>query len=135
MNVDSTRYNVNGANKAIFVFTNGNEVYYAYRDGKSLNDLKDTPLDGFAGALVHDHETTFYRFGERKSHQECIAHILRYLKAAKEEVPSLTWHTKMQDFFLSLIKDYFSVIFYLCKRLQTACKSLLVHTHHPFHVL
>lgn len=106
MNLDSTACNINGKNKRIFVFTNGTEAYYTYRNGKSLEDLKNTPIDGYSGALIHDHETAFYHFGIRERHQECLAHILRYLKAAIDENPELTWHKKMHEFFTSLIQTY-----------------------------
>ncbi len=106
MNLDSTGCNVNGKNKRLFVFTNGNEAYFAFREGKTLKDLENTPVDGFTGALVHDHETAFYRFGNKSLHQECIAHILRYLKAAIEENPNLTWHKSMHEFFIKLIRTY-----------------------------
>lgn len=55
---------------------------------------------------MHDHETTFYRYGDKTRHQECIAHILRYLKAAIEENPDLTWHKDMHEFFTKLIQTY-----------------------------
>ena len=106
MNLDSTACNVNGKSKRIFIFTNGTEAYFAYRDGHGIKDMENTPIDGYSGALVHDHEMTFYRYGDNSQHQECIAHILRYLKAAIEENSDLTWHRKMHEFFTSLIQKY-----------------------------
>lgn len=60
MNLDSTACNVNGKSKRIFIFTNGTEVYFAYRDGHGLKDMVNAPIDGYSGTLVHDHKMTFY---------------------------------------------------------------------------
>ncbi len=34
---------------------------------------------GVEGTVVQDHESTFYQYGS--DHQECLVHVLRYLKA------------------------------------------------------
>ena len=44
--------------------------------------VKGTVTEDFRGILVHDHEITFYRYGS--AHQECLAHVERYLKDSME---------------------------------------------------
>ena len=39
---------------------------------------------------------SFYHYGA--DHQECLAHVLRYLQDAVENEPDLTWHKKMKEF-------------------------------------
>ncbi|MFR7846390.1 MAG: hypothetical protein ACLU8S_01165 [Coprococcus phoceensis] len=40
--------------------------------------------------LVHDHDLTFYHYGA--NHQECLAHVLRYLKDSIDNEPERTWN-------------------------------------------
>ncbi len=43
--------------------------------------------------MVLDHDKTYYSYGS--AHQECLAHVLRYLVGAIETGPNLTWHKQM----------------------------------------
>ena len=36
-------------------------------------------VQDYEGILLQDHESTFYQYGS--DHQECLVHVLRYLKA------------------------------------------------------
>lgn len=40
--------------------------------------VKGTVTEDYQGILVHDHESTFYKYGS--DHQECMAHVQRYPK-------------------------------------------------------
>ena len=51
--------------------------------------------------MVHDHEITFYKYGN--AHQECLAHVQRYLKDSMENEPSLIWHRKMRELIREMV--------------------------------
>ena len=89
MHIDCTNARVNG--KSAYVFVNATpdgSVYYSASSQKGHAGIKDTPAETYQGILVHDHESTFYKYGS--DHQECLAHILRYLKDSMENEKSLT---------------------------------------------
>jgi len=58
-------------------------------------------VEDYQGILIHDHDTTFYKYGS--AHQECLSHILRYLKGSMENEPNLSWNTKMYDLIREMI--------------------------------
>lgn len=45
-----------------------------------------------------------YNYGS--DHQECLAHVLRYLQDSIENEPELTWNVKMKEFLSSLIHSF-----------------------------
>ena len=45
-----------------------------------------------------------YNYGS--DHQECLAHVLRYLQDRIENEPELTWNVKMKEFLSSLIHSF-----------------------------
>ncbi len=55
----------------------GKAMYFSRRK-KGHERVKGTPVEDYLGIPVHDHEKTFYNYGAE--HQECLAHVLRYLK-------------------------------------------------------
>ena len=102
MHIDCTNARVNG--KSAYVFVNATpdgRVYYSASARKGHAGVKGTPAETYQGILVHDHETTFYKYGS--DHQECLAHILRYLKDSMENEKTLTWSTKMHSFIQEII--------------------------------
>ena len=103
LHVDLTAGNLNGKQVNVFNFTNKEKVLYTYSESKNKEAMKETILGKFVNALIHDHDTTFYSFGDREQHQECLSHILRYLTAAIEESPDLTWHKEMKNLFQEVI--------------------------------
>lgn len=84
LNVDETGMRVNGSISWMQIISS--EFYTLF--GRSLK--RGTPNDAmnglillFAGVLVHDHLSSYYRY-KHLTHAECNAHILRYLKAVTE---------------------------------------------------
>lgn len=63
--------------------------------------MKGTPVEDYQGILVHDHEKTFYHYGT--GHQECLAHILRYLKDSMENEPERDWNKEMRSLVQEMI--------------------------------
>lgn len=92
---DMTSTRMNGDLKNVVVCSDKEHVLYYYRENKGHKGIKGTPVEFFSGILVHDHDKTMYHYGGK--HQSCNAHHLRYLKAAMEQEPDLTWHKKMRE--------------------------------------
>ena len=86
MHTDCTNTRVNAKSAYVFICTapNGPALYYA-REVKGHGGVAGTPVEDYQGILIHDHEKTFYRYG--CGHQECLAHVLRYLKGSMENEP------------------------------------------------
>ena len=100
---DATVSNVNGHRKAVILCTDKEHVLYQHLPHKGHNGLTNTPLKNFNGTVVHDHDRSYYSYG--KSHQECLAHVLRYLIGAMENEPHLTWHKKMHQLLQKSIHE------------------------------
>lgn len=98
---DATVSNINGKRKAVILCTNKEHVLYQHVDHKGHDELSQTPFKDYKGTIVHDHDKSYYSYGS--SHQECIAHILRYLVGAIENEPNLKWHKQMHDLLQKMI--------------------------------
>ena len=103
MHTDCTNARVNGESAYVFVCATPDEqkVLYFAREKKGHEGVKGTATEDFQGILVHDHEITFYKYGN--AHQECLAHVQRYLKDSMENEPSLTWHQKMRELIREMV--------------------------------
>lgn len=98
---DATVCNINGKRKAVILCTDKTQVLYQHLEHKGHSGLAQTPVKNFEGTLVHDHDRSYYSYGS--SHQECIAHVLRYLVGAMENEPHLTWHKQMHTLLQKMI--------------------------------
>lgn len=96
MHIDCTNAKVNGKSASVFVCAepDGRVLYFA-REKKGHEGVKGTPAQDYQGILVHDHEKTFYSYG--LEHQECLAHILRYLKDSIDNEGDRTWNKEMRS--------------------------------------
>ena len=94
MHTDCTNARENGKSCQVYVCAtpDGKALYFA-REKKGHEGVKGTVAEDYQGILVHDHDITFYNYGA--DHQECLAHVLRYLKASIENEPDRTWNKKM----------------------------------------
>lgn len=104
MHTDNTTSRVNGSGKSVLICAQGELCLYFLRDSKGHEGVKGTPVEFFQGTLVHDHDRTFYAYGS--SHQECLAHVLRYLKNSMDNEPELKWNRKMHSFLENMIHEY-----------------------------
>lgn len=104
MHTDATVGRVNGKGKSVFVCTNGKSTMYFFRDQKGHKGVAGTPVELFAGTLIHDHDPTFYHYAN--AHQECLAHVLRYLKDSMQNEPDLEWNKRMHDFLRKIIHEH-----------------------------
>lgn len=98
---DATVSNINGKRNAVILCSNAKDVLFVHSERKGHSGLALTPVKDFTGTIVHDHDLTYYSYG--KHHQECLAHILRYLVGAAENEPDLTWHRKMHELLQEMI--------------------------------
>lgn len=102
MHTDWTNARESGKNTYVFVCTTPNgETMYFSRAKKGHEGIKGTPVEDYQGILVHDHESTFYRYGS--NHQECLAHVLRYLKDSMENEKDRTWNKEMHTLLQEMI--------------------------------
>ena len=102
MHTDCTNARVNGQNAYVFVCAapDGPALYDA-REVKGHAGVAGTLIEDYQGILIHDHEKTFYRYGT--AHQECLAHVLRYLKGSMENEPERTWNKDMHALLQEMI--------------------------------
>ena len=102
MHIDCTNARVNGESAYVFInATPDGKVYYSASPKKGHTGVKGTPAENYQGILVHDHEVTFYHYGS--DHQECLAHVLCYLKDSMQNETTLIWSTKMHGFIQEII--------------------------------
>ena len=96
MHTDCTNGRENGKGCQIYVCAtpDGKALYFA-REKKGHEGIKGTVTEDYQGILVHDHDRTFYHYGT--DHQECLAHVLRYLKASMDNEPDRTWNKEMRS--------------------------------------
>lgn len=98
---DATVSNINGTRKAVILCTDKEQVLYQHLDHKGHDGLSQTPVMNCEGTIVHDHDRTYYSYG--RGHQECLAHVLRYLTGAMENEPHLAWHRQMHSLLQRMI--------------------------------
>lgn len=98
---DATVSNINGSRKAVILCTDKKHVLYQHMEHKGHDGLSQTPVKDFNGIIVHDHDRSYYSYGS--DHQECLAHVLRYLVGAMENEPHLTWHRQMHRLLQNMI--------------------------------
>lgn len=71
------------------------------RKTRGHKGIQGTPVESYEGILVHDHDTSYYRYGS--DHQKCMVHILRYLKDSMENEPDRTWNRQMHGLVREMI--------------------------------
>ena len=101
MHTDFTNARVDGKNVQVIVCANSSNTLYFARKHKGHQGIKGTPVEDFQRTLVHDHDMTFYSYGT--AHQECLDHVLRYLKDSIDNEPGRTWNTFMRELIREMI--------------------------------
>jgi hypothetical protein len=102
MNADFTSARVNGKNANVAICAAPSIAIYSARGHKGHEGVKGTPVEDYQGALVHDHDKTFYNYGD--AHQECLEHSLRYLKDSIDNEPNLKWNGRMRELIREMIR-------------------------------
>lgn len=101
MHIDFTNARVNGAGMDVLVCANGSKALYMAREHKGKSGVSGSPIEDYTGTLIHDHDVTFYNYGS--FHQECLAHVLRYLKDSILNEKNLTWNSQMAELLREMI--------------------------------
>ena len=102
MHTDLTAARINGKSAYVCVCASPDgQTLYFVREKKGHDSVKGTPVEDYQGILVHDHDTTYYSYGS--DHQECLAHILRYLKDSIQNEPERTWNKQMRSLVREMI--------------------------------
>ena len=102
MHTDCTNARENGKGCYVYVCAtpDGKALYFA-RAKKGHERVKGTVAEDYQGILVHDHDITFYSYGTE--HQECLAHVLRYLKDSMDNEPGRAWNKEMHGLIQEMI--------------------------------
>ena len=102
MHTDCTNARENGKGCYVYVCAtpDGKALYFA-RAKKGHEGVKGTVAEDYQGILVHDHDITFYSYGT--DHQECLAHVLRYLKDSMDNEPGRVWNKEMHGLIQEMI--------------------------------
>ena len=102
LHTDCTNAKENGKSCHVYVCAvpDGKVLYFA-REKKGHEGIKGTVTEDYQGILVHDHDVTFYNYGA--DHQECLAHVLRYLKDSIENEPDRIWNKEMRSLLQEMI--------------------------------
>lgn len=98
---DATNARMNGQGRHVFLCANKNEMLYFLREHKGHEGIKGTPVEEYQQTLIHDHDRTYYNYGN--AHQECLAHVLRYLQDSIDNETKLTWNVKMKALISEMI--------------------------------
>ena len=101
MNMDFTTARVNGKNVNVLVCATPTGILYFARKHKGHKGIKESPAEDFQGGMIHDHDVTFYSYG--CAHQECLEHVLRYLKDSMDNEPGLKWNQQMRELLREMI--------------------------------
>ena len=102
MHTDCTNARENGKGCYVYVCAtpDGKALYFA-RAKKRHEGVKGTVAEDYQGILVHDHDITFYSYGTE--HQECLTHVLRYLKGSMDNEPGRAWNKEMHGLIQEMI--------------------------------
>jgi hypothetical protein len=101
LHADYTNAKVNGKNVQVLVCATPEQSIYFARENKGHKGIEGTPVEQYHGILVHDHDITFFSYGDK--HQECLSHVIRYLKNSIENEPNLTWNKQMLELVREMI--------------------------------
>ena len=101
MHTDFTFGRMDGKQATVIICTSGDNVLYQGREKKGAEGVKGSPVEIYQGTLISDHEAIFLNYGTR--HQECLAHIIRYLIASIENEPDLQWNKLMYALIQEMI--------------------------------
>lgn len=97
-----------GKQSAVIICTNGEgKVLYQGRAKKGDEGVKGSPVEHYNGTLVSDHEASLIKHG--KQHQECMAHIKRYVRAEAENEPEKTWGRKLDAWITDSVRYWHEV--------------------------
>ena len=100
---DLANARVGGSDAQVLILANrSGTCLLLSREHKGHQGVRGSPLELYVGCVIHDHDLTFYRYGS--SHQECLQHVLRYLKGSMDNEPELRWAKEMRELHREMIR-------------------------------
>lgn len=101
MHTDFTFGRMDGKQTTVIICASGSNVLYQGREKKGNEGVKGSPAEVYQGILISDHEAALINLGTL--HQECLSHVLRYLKSSMENEKNLEWNTQMHTLIKEMI--------------------------------
>lgn len=101
MHADFTFGRMNGKQASVIICATPELVLYQGREKKGHEGIKDSPVKFYNGVLITDHEAAFLSHGSR--HQECMAHVERYVRSSIENEPGLKWNWQLLEWLRDAI--------------------------------
>lgn len=95
LHADFTFGRMNGKQTSVIICATPDLVLYQGREKKGHEGIKGSPVELYKGTLISDHEAAFLKYGTR--HQECMAHVERYVRSSMENEPGLTWNRQLLE--------------------------------------
>lgn len=95
MNTDFTPVRVNGKIAQTLICNTKDAMMFYAREHKGHKGIEKSPVAYTTKTLIHDHEIAFYSYGG--NHQECLVHVLRYIKGSMENEKNLSWNKRMYE--------------------------------------
>lgn len=95
LHTDFTTAPVSGKLKQVLICASKEQMMFFARDHKGHKGIEGSPVAHSTNILLHDHEIAFYKYGT--NHQECLVHVLRYLKGSIENEKNLSWNKRMYE--------------------------------------
>lgn len=93
---DETGTKFNKKNIYVRNYSNDDTVIYKAHKNKGHEPIKeDNILTNFCGGIMHDHDTTNYKYGTKN--YECNIHLGRYLEELVQNEIDITWAAKMKE--------------------------------------
>ena len=93
---DETGTKFNKKNMYIRNYSNENAVVYKSHTKKGHNPILEyNILPNFYGGIMGDHDTTLYSYGLKN--YECNIHLGRYLEELIQNIPDISWASKMKE--------------------------------------
>lgn len=97
----TVRVNGKNMNVAVCADPSATTIMYFAREHKGHEGVKGTPVEDYQHTLMHDHDSTYYRYGSR--HSECNQHPSRYLKGSMQNEPNRKWAGQMRELIREMI--------------------------------
>lgn len=101
LNTDFTTARVNGKLRQVLICATPNGMMYYARKHKGHKGIEGSPVEHSVNLVVHDHDVTLYAYGG--AHQECLVHVIRYLRSSMENESHLSWNKRMYDTIRKMI--------------------------------
>ncbi len=102
LNIDFTYGRLDGKQGTVLIMTNGEKTSMTARPKRGQAAVDGTILPTYEGTVVSDNESVLKKLGG--SHQQCLAHVIRYLKKNELFEPNFKWSPRMLQWVYDAIE-------------------------------